>query len=92
VGSSVTNFQVGDWAVPTSVNFGTWRTHALCTADKMMKLPNPKQSKANGKKQGLTVNQGATISVNPLTAYLMVNHYVKLTPGKTGLSKTAAIS
>ncbi|KAM9937593.1 hypothetical protein OXX80_002870 [Metschnikowia pulcherrima] len=82
VGSSVTNFQVGDWAVPTSVNFGTWRTHALCTADKMMKLPNPKQSKANGKKQGLTVNQGATISVNPLTAYLMVNHYVKLTPGK----------
>ncbi|OBA24371.1 NAD(P)-binding protein [Metschnikowia bicuspidata var. bicuspidata NRRL YB-4993] len=82
VGSEVKNFQVGDWAVPTSVNFGTWRTHALCSEDKMMKLPNPKQSKANGKPQGLTVNQGATISVNPLTAFLMLNHYVKLEPGK----------
>ncbi|GEQ70807.1 hypothetical protein JCM33374_g4486 [Metschnikowia sp. JCM 33374] len=82
VGSDVKNFKVGDWAVPTSVNFGTWRTHALCSADKMMKLPNPEQSKANGKPQGLTVNQGATISVNPLTAYLMLNHYVKLQPGK----------
>lgn len=82
VGSNVKDFEVGDWAVPTSVNFGTWRTHALCSAEKMMKLPNPKQSKAKGKPYGLSVNQGATISVNPLTAYLMLNHYVKLQPGK----------
>ncbi|KAF3992121.1 hypothetical protein FT663_02438 [Candidozyma haemuli var. vulneris] len=82
VGSGVKEFQVGDWAIPTSVNFGTWRSYALCDAEKMMKVPNPDQSKAEGKKQGLSINQGATLSVNPLTAYLMLTHYVKLTPGK----------
>lgn len=82
VGSAVKDFAPGDWAVPTTVNFGTWRTHALCDAGQMMKLPNPTQSEKNGKPQGLSVNQGATISVNPLTAYLMLTHYKKLTPGK----------
>lgn len=82
VGSGVKEFQVGDWAIPTSVNFGTWRSYALCDAEKMMKVPNPDQSKAEGKKQGLSINQGATLLVNPLTAYLMLTHYVKLTPGK----------
>lgn len=82
VGSSVSGFQVGDWAIPTSVNFGTWRSYAACEEAQMMKVPNPEQSKAAGKKQGLTINQGATLSVNPLTAYLMLTHYVKLTPGK----------
>ena len=82
VGDNVSNFKVGDWCVPTSVNMGTWRTHMLCGGDEMTKIPNPEQSKANGKPSGLSVNQGATISVNPLTAYLMLTHYVKLTPGK----------
>ena len=82
VGSSVTKFEEGDWAVPTTVNFGTWRTHAVCSAEDMMKLRNPDQSVALGKKQGLNINQGATISVNLLTAYLMLTHYVQLTPGK----------
>lgn len=82
VGSKVKNFKVGDWCIPSQVNFGTWRTHALCKEEDMTPLPNPEQSKANGKPNGLTINQGATISVNPLTAYLMLNHYVKLQPGK----------
>lgn len=82
VGSAVTDIQPGDWAVPSTVNFGTWRTHALCDVSQMMKIPNPAQSKANGKPHGLTVSQGATISVNPLTAFLLLTHYVKLTPGK----------
>lgn len=82
VGLDVTGLAPGDWAVPTTVNFGTWRTHALCDAGEMLKVLNPAQSKARGKKQGLTVAQGATLSVNPLTAYLMVTNYVKLTPGK----------
>ncbi|WLF78556.1 mitochondrial 2-enoyl thioester reductase [Lodderomyces elongisporus] len=71
VGSNVKNFQPGDWVIPAQVNFGTWRTHALATEDDFIKL-----------KKGLTVNQGATISVNPPTAYLMLTHYVKLTPAK----------
>lgn len=82
VGSAVKEFQVGDWAVPSSVNFGTWRTHAMCESHKMMKIPSPQESQRNGRRFGLTVNQGATISVNPLTAYLMLTHYVKLEPGR----------
>lgn len=82
VGDNVSKFSVGDWCIPTNVNFGTWRTHALATEAQMTKLPNPEQSKAAGGKKGLTINEGATISVNPLTAYLMLTHYVKLTPGK----------
>lgn len=82
VGLGVSDFAPGDWAVPTTVNFGTWRTHALCEAGQILKVVNPEQSKARGKKQGLTVGQGATLSVNPLTAYLMLTNYVKLTPGK----------
>ncbi|RCK54579.1 Enoyl-[acyl-carrier-protein] reductase [NADPH, B-specific] 2, mitochondrial [Candida viswanathii] len=82
VGSNVLSLEAGDWVIPSHVNFGTWRTHALGNDDDFIKLPNPAQSKANGKPNGLTINQGATISVNPLTAYLMLTHYVKLTPGK----------
>lgn len=82
VGSKISNFKVGDWAIPSNVNFGTWRTHAVATEAQITKLNNPSDSKALGKKSGLSVNQGATISVNPLTAYLMLTHYVKLTPGK----------
>lgn len=82
VGSNITEFHKGDWAVPTTVNFGTWRTHALCDGSAMMKVPNPKQSVASGKQKGLTINQGATLSVNPLTAYLMLTHYKELEAGK----------
>lgn len=79
-GSDV-NFDVGDWVVPANVNFGTWRTYAKASQDKFTKIPNPQQSQLRGKVP-LTVNQGATISVNPPTALLMLTHYVKLNPGK----------
>ena len=92
VGSGVSQFKVGDWCVPTSVNFGTWRTHALCASEKMTKLNNPTQSKNAGKKHSLTVDQGATISVNPLTALLMLTHYVKLQPGKDWVVQNGANS
>lgn len=82
MGDGVSDFAVGDWVIPSQVNFGTWRTHALGASSDFIKLPNPEQSISNGKKQGLSINQAATISVNPLTAYLMLTHYVKLTPGK----------
>lgn len=82
IGDNVKGLQVGDWCIPTGVNFGTWRTHAVATELQMTKLRNPQQSRAAGKKTGLSVNQGATILVNPLTALLMLTHYVKLTPHK----------
>lgn len=82
VGANVKGFAQGDWAIPTSVNFGTWRTYAADDESKFLKIPSPLQSKANGKKNGLSVGQAATLSVNPLTAYLMLTHYVKLAPGQ----------
>ncbi|KAI5959080.1 ETR1 [Candida pseudojiufengensis] len=69
IGSQVQNFQPGDWVIPSQVNFGTWRTHALGNSKDFIKISNK-----------LTINQGATISVNPLTAYLMLTHYIKLNP------------
>lgn len=90
--SNSSELKEGDWVIPKNVNFGTWRTHALAASDKFIKIPNPEQSKARGKQSGLTVNQGATISVNPLTAYLMLTHYVKLTPGKDWFVQNAGNS
>lgn len=82
VGDNVKGLEVGDWVIPANVNFGTWRTHALGEEQDFIQLPNPTQSRTSGKPYGLSLNQGATISVNPMTAYLMLTHYVKLTPGK----------
>lgn len=77
VGSKVEGLKVGDWAIPTNVNFGTWRTHAECDAADMMHVPSPASSEGRGKK-ALSKNSAATLSVNPLTAYLLLTHYVKL--------------
>lgn len=92
IGSGVSGLQEGDWVIPANVNFGTWRTYALTTEDKLTRLPNPAQSKAAGKTHALTINQGSTISVNPLTAYLMLTHYVKLIPGKDWFIQNAGNS
>ncbi|KAI5953115.1 hypothetical protein KGF54_002486 [Candida jiufengensis] len=71
IGKDIKNFEIGDWVIPSQVNFGTWRTHALGEESDFIKISKK-----------LTINQGATISVNPLTAYLMLTHYIKLTPEK----------
>lgn len=89
VGNGVTDLKAGDWCVPTAVNFGTWRTHALCDAGQMTKLTNPSENKGSNP---LTIDQGATISVNPLTALLMLTHYVKLLPGKDWVVQNGANS
>lgn len=91
--SNFSDLKVGDWVIPKDVNFGTWRTHALASGEKFIKVPNPSQStEERGKPYGLTVNQLATISVNPLTAYLMLTNYVKLTPGKDWFIQNAGNS
>lgn len=71
VGSSVTSLQKGDWCIPASTGFGTWRTHALVdNADaSLLKIDD---------KTGLTPTQVATVSVNPCSAYRMLKDYVDL--------------
>lgn len=82
VGSDVKRFAVGDWCVPAHVNFGTWRTHAVGTESSFIQLPNPSQLKEKGKPCQLTVNQAATISVNPPTALLMLTRFSDMRPGR----------
>ncbi|CDK28893.1 unnamed protein product [Kuraishia capsulata CBS 1993] len=71
VGSGVEGYSKGDWVIPADVNYGTWRTHSVADSSKMLKLP----------KEKLSLNQAATIAVNPCSAYQMLNYYESLKPG-----------
>ncbi|EGV61483.1 mitochondrial trans-2-enoyl-CoA reductase 2 [Yamadazyma tenuis ATCC 10573] len=80
VGASVTSVAPGDWALPLRVCSGTWRTYAEFSDDVLFKIPSPAQSTARGKTP-LTLQQGAALTVNPLSAYLMLTHFVEPKPG-----------
>lgn len=72
VGSDVTRVAVGDWVHPRVNNFGTWRTHAKVTEDKLNRIEN---------KDGISRLQAATVSVNPATAHQMLTRFAELKPG-----------
>ncbi|KAI0920317.1 hypothetical protein AcW1_002091 [Taiwanofungus camphoratus] len=40
-GQSVTSLQVGDYVLPKEHGFGTWRTHAVVDAEKLVRIPAP---------------------------------------------------
>ena len=65
VGDPSSPFKKGDWAIPAASSFGTWRTHAVVDADKLLKID----------KHGLTPIQAATVSVNPCSAYRILRTY-----------------
>lgn len=69
-GSNVSNFKKGDWCIPANVNFGSWCTHKLGSDKEFIKVP-----------QTISVNQAATISVNPSSAYQMLTCFEELKPG-----------
>ena len=56
--------QVGDWVLPGSPGYGTWRTAVLATDDDVIKISSDSDS--------LTFEQAATIAVNPPTALQMI--------------------
>ncbi|KAJ0123049.1 trans-2-enoyl-CoA reductase [Diaporthe amygdali] len=70
VGSAVSGLQKGDWCIPASTGFGTWRTHAL--------VENADAALLKVDKTGLDPIQVATVSVNPCSAYRMLRDYVDL--------------
>ncbi|CAN6645578.1 enoyl-[acyl-carrier-protein] reductase, mitochondrial [Trichomonascus vanleenenianus] len=72
VGSKVSSAKVGDWAVPASVCFGTWRTGATVDEKAMNYIPDHANNKPI---------QVATVSVNPTTAHQMLKEFVDLHPG-----------
>jgi trans-2-enoyl-CoA reductase len=62
---SGSDLEKGDWVIPAVAQFGTWRTHAVAEADKLIKV----------NKENLTPIQVATVSVNPCTAYRLLRSY-----------------
>ncbi|EGX52525.1 hypothetical protein AOL_s00043g19 [Orbilia oligospora ATCC 24927] len=62
----------GQWAIMSGPNFGTWRTYAQAREANLIMIPD---------KEGISPVQAATISVNPSTAYRMLNDFAGLEPG-----------
>lgn len=65
------DLQKGDWTLMSLPGFGTWRTEAYAPASQLLKVP----------KEGLSIAQAATLSINPGTAYRMLKDFVDLKPG-----------
>ncbi|KAL5531318.1 hypothetical protein ACEPAG_4195 [Sanghuangporus baumii] len=74
VGEGVNDLVPGDRVVMVKPQSGTWSTGATVGEQDVIKVP---------KIGGATVSevQGATMSVNPPTAYNMLNNFVELRPG-----------
>jgi len=70
VGAGVRNLAVGDLVIPRLPAWGTWRTHAVSPADKLMRVP-----------PGLPAVAAATLAVNPCTALRMLEDFVGLSSG-----------
>lgn len=70
VGASVKGLQVNDRVIPAKAGFGTWRSSAVADESALHKVP-----------ESLTVEQAATLSVNPCAAYRMLKDFVDLQPG-----------
>ncbi|KAK3337452.1 hypothetical protein B0T19DRAFT_412648 [Cercophora scortea] len=64
----------GDWVIPSTTGFGTFRTHALVenATKSLLRVCTP-STRGN-----LTPAQVATVSVNPCSAYRMLRDYVDL--------------
>ncbi|XP_041354445.1 enoyl-[acyl-carrier-protein] reductase, mitochondrial-like [Gigantopelta aegis] len=69
-GSDVSALEIGDRVIPRDSGFGTWRSYAVSRVSDLMKIAKDIQPLA-----------GATISVNPCSAYRMLKDYVTLQPG-----------
>jgi len=72
VGSGVKSLSKGDWVIMKSPGFGTWRTHAQTTEEHLLKLED---------KEGIAPIQAGTVSVNPCTAYRMLQDFGDLKEG-----------
>ncbi|KAK6645873.1 hypothetical protein PHAVU_L001386 [Phaseolus vulgaris] len=70
VGSSVTSLSPGDWVIPSPPSFGTWQTYIVKNENVWHKI-----------EKGVPMEYAATITVNPLTALLMLEHCVTLNSG-----------
>ncbi|WJX74335.1 trans-2-enoyl-CoA reductase (NADPH) [Trifolium repens] len=70
VGAAVTAFSPGDWVIPSPPSFGTWQTYIVKDHNVWHKV-----------NKGVPMEYAATITVNPLTALLMLEDCVTLSSG-----------
>lgn len=77
-GSHVKSLKVGDHVIAFVNLLGTWRTHALFNAADMYRVPKE-----------LDPIHACTLTVNPPTAFRMLQDFVRLQPGDTVLQNGA---
>jgi len=70
VGSSVRGLKVNQRVIPAKPGFGTWRQFAVASEDDLQAVPD-----------NIPVEYSATISVNPSTAYRLLNDFAQLKSG-----------
>ncbi|KAN0031435.1 hypothetical protein ACTFIV_005299 [Dictyostelium citrinum] len=71
VGSGVTGLKENDLVVPSmKQHFGSWRSKGVWSEQQLLKVPSD-----------IPTEYLSTISINPTTAYLLLNDFVKLAQG-----------
>jgi len=70
VGSSVKNLEVSDHIIIARQGLGTWRTHGVFNQSDLLKIP-----------KDIPLPLASVISVNPSTAYRLLEDFEKLNPG-----------
>lgn len=78
VGNGVKGLECGDWVIPKTFGFGTWRSQGVAEETQLLKVPND-----------IPPEYAATISVNPSTAYRMLSDFVDLQPGEAVIQNGA---
>lgn len=70
VGSSVNTLSPGDWVIPSPPSFGTWQTYIVKEESVWHKI-----------NKHTPMEYAATVTVNPLTAFRMLQDFVQLNSG-----------
>jgi trans-2-enoyl-CoA reductase len=70
VGKNVNKFKLNQRVIPAQPGLGTWRTHAVVKADHLETVS-----------EDIPIEYAAILSVNPCTAYRLLNDFVDLREG-----------
>ena len=72
VGPDTEHLKVGDHVVPAAQGWGMWRTHGVAPESQWLRVP-----------KDLPIPMAATLSVNPCTAFRLLQDFATLEPGDT---------
>lgn len=78
IGDQVNDFQIGDRVIPLLSNLGTWQTHTILNSKLAYKIP-----------KALDVIAAAQLTVNPCTAYRMLEDFTNVSEGETVIQNGA---